>query len=147
MVEISRQPLVSSRTPHKRVWIADGNIHKTHLVRNVIKIRNRITHPQTAAIAFNAERRGFGFVSGISLCCGVWVLEGGAGIRYAAIIEPPIWIPHKSQGVAGEGNSEDTIPNIKAGPALLQKERIRSASDFVNLPLLYKDAAHCAPIG
>ena len=58
------------------------------------------------------------------------------GRTQAVIRTLAIWMIHNTKTVL-VGNIELQIPNIKAGPALLQNPSIRSPSSFLSVPLAY----------
>ena len=47
-----QQPFDSSIAPIRMHCTTSGKSHKNHLLKKEIKIRNKITHPQTVAMAF-----------------------------------------------------------------------------------------------
>lgn len=53
----------------------------------------------------------------------------------------------RSHGVKGCEKQDDTTPKRKAGPALLQKQRMCSAVVFEIFLFRYKSAVHLAPTG
>ena len=59
----------------------------------------------------------------------------------------PIWISQICQILWISEKTNGRNPNIKEGPALLQKESIFSPAAFDNLPSLHCSAVHCAPTG
>jgi len=65
----------------------------------------------------------------------------------AAVSAPAIWIPQSAKTYPMCGNKAPSIPNKKAGPALLQKPSSREASSLEILPDRKAAAAACAPAG
>ena len=73
--------------------------------------------------------------------CVFCVLACTPGINLAVIKADRMMINHSNHAYSGEGNSEAAIPNMKAGPGLLEKASILLASFLRIVPNVYSCCA------
>ena len=125
MFSSPQHPLESSRIPENSDCTVDGNSHRNHLSQKTIRMRNKIIHPQTADI-MRIVRFKDADTDKEPVFCSCTGVRSLTGIKTAVISADRICTPH-SIHAADRENMLLAIPNIKAGPALLQNPNNCSA--------------------
>ena len=137
----SQHPLVSSRIPINRTCTQSGSNHRNQALQKVMMIRNKVTQQQTSSIALAADKIGdtscFLITDG-ELVDSSW----NFGVITAVSAALRIWISQRNHTVRLFLKKAEIIPNRKDGPALLQKDRRRSASLLLIRFSWYKSLMH-----
>lgn len=133
IAESSQHPLESSSKPIMNTFTSGGKIQSIHFSKKDMKTRKIVIHPQTVAVTFKddlsaSEKEILCFREGDDSLINPtgWQKETNSALR--------ICINQSNQIFSLLSKKLDTIPNKKAGPALLQNRSNPIPAPLESLP-------------